>query len=349
MKPKYKTLSDLNNFWIAAAASLLIAGLMGAWWTADRADRQMRHQQAQKARLVARALNIHQIRGLTGTPADLSNPGYRSLKDQFVSIRKADDKCRFLYLMGRKSGGAVFFHVDSESPESKDYSPPGQVYDEASPVVRQTFKSRAESVEGPVSDRWGTWVTALVPVIDSSTGELIAVLGMDVDARTWRSEVVAQAALPVGLMMALLILLVLGMMLIRSRAQLRGSWSHQRLLLENIDAGVVIIDAETHVIERVNKKGEELFGGTRDLIVGRVCHLFLCPAEKGKCPVTEQGQHVDNSDRILLKADGSQLPILKSIRRIRSSTSPVAKKRKRNCWRPTGIWRKPPLWRTTWP
>jgi len=98
--------------------------------------------------------------------------------------------------------------------------------------------------------------------------------------------------------------------------KLRTSEALKNLLLENIDAGIAIIDEDTHVIERVNKKGLELFEGRADQVVGKVCHSFLCPAEKGNCPVTDRGQELDNSDRILLKTDGRMLPIMKSVRHI---------------------------------
>jgi PAS domain S-box-containing protein len=90
-----------------------------------------------------------------------------------------------------------------------------------------------------------------------------------------------------------------------------------RLLLENIDAGVAIIDADTHVIEILNKRGLELFGGEEEEVLNRVCHSLMCPAEQGNCPVTDRGQTVDKSDRVLVKVDGSRLPVQKSVRRIR--------------------------------
>ncbi|MBU1565441.1 MAG: PAS domain-containing protein [Proteobacteria bacterium] len=97
---------------------------------------------------------------------------------------------------------------------------------------------------------------------------------------------------------------------------LRESDFLQSIILHNINVGVVIIDVATHVIEHVNGKGVELFGGTEAQIVGNVCHCFLCPAETGLCPVTDMGQEIDSSDRILLRADGSHLSIQKSVRRI---------------------------------
>ena len=141
-------------------------------------------------------------------------------------------------------------------------------------------------------------------------------MGIDVNARNWKWDVAANSALPMGLLMALLIVLALIIIVARSQLNLRQSASLQNLLLKNIDAGVVIIDVKTHIIERVNKKGIELFGSTEQQIVGLICHKFICPAEEGKCPVTDLGQDVDKSERFLLRSDGSHLPILKSVRRI---------------------------------
>jgi len=101
-----------------------------------------------------------------------------------------------------------------------------------------------------------------------------------------------------------------------AEGKLRASEALQNLLLENIDAGIAIIDEETHVIERVNRKGLDLFEGREDEVVGKVCHRILCPVESGLCAISDAGKQVDNSDCILLKSDGRELPIMKSVRHI---------------------------------
>jgi PAS domain S-box-containing protein len=185
--------------------AVLAAGVLFAWWTAARADRALRAELLQQTRLVARAVSIDRVRALTGTAADLGSPDYTQLKDQLAAVRSANPRCRFVYLTGRKTDGTVFFFLDSEPAGSEDYSPPGQVYEEVSADYRRVFDTGAETVEGPVPDRWGTWVSALVPLTDAATGTVVAVLGLDFDARTWKRDVAADAALPVGLMLVLLI------------------------------------------------------------------------------------------------------------------------------------------------
>ena len=77
--------------------------------------------------------------------------------------------------------------------------------------------------------------------------------------------------------------------------------------------GIVIIDAHTHTILEANRKSLEMIGGSNDVVVGSVCHRFICPAESGRCPVTDLGQTVDSSERFLLTMQGKKIPILKSV------------------------------------
>jgi PAS domain S-box-containing protein len=195
-----------HGLWMAGSfAAVMIAGALFVWWTVTRADHQMRADLLLQARLVAQAVDVGQVKALSGTEADRDSPGYQRLKEQFMSVGSAQPNCKWLYLMGRKDAGTVFFNVDSESPYVEDPTPPGEVYEDVPAGYRRVFDTRADVVEGPVTDRWGTWVTALVPLIDPQGGAVVAVLGMDIDARAWKWDMATRAALPVGLMLVLFI------------------------------------------------------------------------------------------------------------------------------------------------
>ena len=98
---------------------------------------------------------------------------------------------------------------------------------------------------------------------------------------------------------------------------LRESEAFQSTLLDSIDAGIVVIDPVTHIIERANQKTAEMFGASVDEMVGRACHKYFCPSEENCCPITDGHQEIVNADKTMLCADGSRIPILKSVRRIR--------------------------------
>jgi PAS domain S-box-containing protein len=185
--------------------TILIAGACFAWWISFRTDREMRAELLQQTWLVAKALNNEHILALSGTKADLEKSEYLRLKEQLGKIRSANPQYRFVYLIGRKADGTVFFFADDVPVGNKDEAPAGMIYSDASNELREIFTTGVPVVEGPLPDEWGVWVSALVPVVDSKTGNLIAVLGVDIDARDWKWDVVARAALPVGLALVMVI------------------------------------------------------------------------------------------------------------------------------------------------
>jgi PAS domain S-box-containing protein len=95
---------------------------------------------------------------------------------------------------------------------------------------------------------------------------------------------------------------------------LRETEERFRALFEGVETGVFIIDPETHRLVDANAIAAGMVGAPREKIVGSVCHRFVCPAEKGRCPVTDLGQTVDNSERVLLTADGRRCAIIKTVR-----------------------------------
>ncbi len=226
---KYST--GVKRYSLALAAGLLVVGALFAWWMAQQTDLGMREDLLRQARLVAGLINIDHIRALSGTAADLNSENYLRLKEQLAHAKEAHNKCRFIYLMGRRADGAVFFFVDNEQAGSKDESTAGQIYKEVSPGYLNAFDTQAELVEGPVTDRWGTWISALVPISDPQTGELIAMLGMDINAGTWKWDITAGSALPVGIMLALLIVLASGIAAARPEGKAPLQPIRRRLLI----------------------------------------------------------------------------------------------------------------------
>jgi len=103
----------------------------------------------------------------------------------------------------------------------------------------------------------------------------------------------------------------------RAESALRENEAMQRVLLANLPAGVVIVDPVSRRIELANEHAATLFGSQVDQLVGKRCHSVMCTAQEGACPVCDLGQAVDSSDREMLRADGSRVNILKTVKKIR--------------------------------
>lgn len=91
--------------------------------------------------------------------------------------------------------------------------------------------------------------------------------------------------------------------------------SERRLssVLESVQAAIIIIDPEVHRIVELNPFAARMIGASKESIFGAECHKYICPAEKGQCPVTDLHQTIDNSERVLLTANGKRLDILKTV------------------------------------
>jgi PAS domain S-box-containing protein len=100
-------------------------------------------------------------------------------------------------------------------------------------------------------------------------------------------------------------------------AELKESEDYQRILVSSLLTGVVTIDAQTHQIVDINSYACKFFGAEKKDIIGHVCHQYICPAEKGKCPISDLKQQIDSSERKILKADKTLSFILKSVTMIK--------------------------------
>ena len=99
----------------------------------------------------------------------------------------------------------------------------------------------------------------------------------------------------------------------QAEEELRDSEKRLKTILDSIQAGIVLINVETHTIVDANPAAIKMIGAPKEEIIDHVCHKFICSAEKGKCPITDLGQEIDNSERILFTATGEEVPILKTV------------------------------------
>jgi PAS domain S-box-containing protein len=100
---------------------------------------------------------------------------------------------------------------------------------------------------------------------------------------------------------------------------LRDSEERLKTIVNSLEVGVVIVDTLTHEITSINPKALALFGATESEVIGKICHQFICPTEKGKCPITDLGRELDSSERVMLTAKGERVPIIKSVVRTKIS------------------------------
>lgn len=186
---------------------VLLSGALLSWSNFVSAKKELESGLMLQAGLLVSGLNSNRIKTLGGDIEDLSLPEYRRIKEQFQQTRAVFPDYRFIYLMGRNDKREIYFIVDSEPFGSADESLPGDIYLEASEVDHRVFDDAKPLITPVTTDSWGTWVSVLVPVMDRSSGTVVAVLGIDVDVKDRNSYLARHLVKPIAFTCILLFLI----------------------------------------------------------------------------------------------------------------------------------------------
>ncbi|MDS4022818.1 MAG: response regulator [Candidatus Competibacter sp.] len=195
-----------ENLLLPLLGGVLLAGWVATDWVGLITQREQTGHLFNLAKTGTAAINERLVMNLAGAESDLESPDYQRQKEQLIRLRSATPGVRFYYLM-RQTGGHVVFLVDSEPPNSPDESPPGQIYQEAVPALRNLFETGKGTVVGPATDRWGTWFSGYMPLVDEA-GKTIAVLGVDIAATRWLELVARNRLAPILITLLLAVLLL---------------------------------------------------------------------------------------------------------------------------------------------
>lgn len=98
----------------------------------------------------------------------------------------------------------------------------------------------------------------------------------------------------------------------REEERLKESAEFISAIFEHVQSGIFLIDSGSHTIVNANRMATEMCGVTKEQMIGKACHRYICPAAACNCPITDCGQSIDRSERILLTTDGREIPVLKT-------------------------------------
>jgi signal transduction histidine kinase len=186
-----------SSYWWLTALIIVVVGLGATVYTGLLARRNIQNSLLQRTDSMAGLIPTDTLSSLNGSENDVSDPGYRDLKARLTEVRSINKDIRFIYLLANKDDNHdnSYFIVDSEDPQSEDYSPPGQLYPEGDEDVADIYKNKQSTVLPITRDRWGIWLSAFSPVKDRE-GNVVAVLGLDIDAYNYYRDIALSAIVP---------------------------------------------------------------------------------------------------------------------------------------------------------
>ena len=233
------------------------------------------------AQSIESMLHTEHVSQLSGSPKDIDTPQYEMTKFTLSQLVERTNPVRFAYLMAERNGKIIFL-LDSEPSDSPDYSPPGQVYEEAGDIDWVPFKSGKAVLTGQTTDRWGNWISAFVPIKDPTNGNVVAVLGLDYSADEWISKIWERMIPDVIIVITLLILFLVLLRIWHQHSILRSlskkmafNETLYRSIFEQAPIGIAIADNFSYVTNsefgqmNANPMFEKIIGRTSDELVGK--------------------------------------------------------------------------------
>jgi signal transduction histidine kinase len=232
--------STYSYLWIAVSlmATIVVAGFIIADTAQNFFNDNARKSFLARTKVAATVIDPANITALSSNKSDITIDAYHRLKKQLISIKNASEDMRFVYLMGKRNN-QVLFLVDAEPPNSKDYSPPGEIYPNPSDELLEIFQNGQAFVEGPIIDDWGTWISGHAPIMDSDEydeEEVVAVIGIDIDAHIWKQTVSLYRWGSISIMLLLLSLVFLYLFSLSRVSRANAERRHTANQLENVVA-----------------------------------------------------------------------------------------------------------------
>ncbi len=209
---------------------------MGFYLSERRAaicDFDMREKLKRHVENIASAIDVDMVQGLTFSAVDTLNPQYQQLCWMLWQYGQLIPQ-RGIYTMALRSGELVFGPENYEADDPMGSGPPGTVYEQAEEEDFFPFREKNSIVIGPAIDEYGTFVSALAPVVDPSTDSVLLVVGIDILADQWLSLIWASRNVVIIYIVVFLILISQAFFFIRWRNQQAGGWQHRFNFLEGV-------------------------------------------------------------------------------------------------------------------
>lgn len=183
-----------------------------------------------RARTAALSFTAEEIKQLDDVPAEKNKHLYRNIRrklSQLAGLGRGHSRAVLTFL----KKGEVFFLAGSGAGTPVEV---GQDYPDAPGIMKTVFsRGRAEGNQ-LVKDSQGRWAVACAPVVNPQTGQVVAVLGMYVEASYWGQQFYYSFVLPMvyGGILAAITALFFGLKWRDRQVRDVLQMTHQRLTLE---------------------------------------------------------------------------------------------------------------------
>lgn len=154
------------------------------------ADVDLRAEMLDQAVALARTIHPDEVAALSFTSADKGLPEFQRLRQQMMGYETITNY-RGIYTLALRESQLIF-GPESYAEDDPQASPPGTVYLEPGEEDFAIFETGVAIVEGPFADEYGDFISALAPVLDPRTSEVLMVVGIDIETADYEAALLSQ-------------------------------------------------------------------------------------------------------------------------------------------------------------
>ncbi|MBP7344526.1 MAG: EAL domain-containing protein [Clostridia bacterium] len=284
-------------------ALLFLLSVSGVFYTWNTFNNHLVTQEQEAVLLAKSASSLipkSYLKALDNDLSDLNKSEYLSIKNSLMDFVKTSDRIRFAYFMMMQNGNIVFA-ADSEPSDSLDYSFPGQIYTEAETWDFIPFEQKAPSISKPFEDRWGRWISVMIPITDTDTGEVLAAFGLDYPAKQWYitpiKNAMQSAILSLCIVAMIVVLYIISLMNIQLKKdrqlirkaddRLKESMTLYKAVFDQTTIGIAIADNYKYLVETesglpsINAAFESILGRSKEEIAETTWSELTYPEDLG--------------------------------------------------------------------
>ena len=264
---------------------IVSSGIAGSVYLGKSSEEKEKKELIKVSHLSIAAFDYRQIAAFHEN-INPDNPYYHRIREQLVSVNGALENfdIKWIYLM-KKEGNNWIFSVDPTDENASDYTPPGTPYDDYPKELDQVLDKNDSVIVGPYSDQWGEFISIFEPIEDLESGEVVGVLGIDIDAGFWRENILKSQILPITICFFTLLLWISFFFYLdkRDKHKKEIQWKEQRFksvaeAMKDIVYRVDLFDKITYISPSI----KEFLGFSQDEVLGKSIMEIVPLAERSK-------------------------------------------------------------------
>ena len=254
--PSYNRIQTSYRKWsIILVSVFLLHGWLASDFGKSRADTEFRNSLAKWTSAIASTIDPKKVSDLTGSPTDNDHPSYLHLQSLLESSCSDKTHCRAAYLLGYRDNSLIYLTA-SRLEDHTSYPRPGMVYPKEIPGLLNLYTDKKALTDGPLSNQGLPWFIGFAPVADPQSGKVVAVLGLEISAGTWRVNTVGNRLGSMGITLVLCILMTVFLeMQTSTRISADKAMSSEakfRSIFENAPGAIFIFDPKARDIVTAN-------------------------------------------------------------------------------------------------